>query len=177
MTQDAELKAAVEAFEEFLQVNRLVGLGFTRNGCILNWEQFDTLLALAQRPPVEVDREAIARELRRHRFERTGRGAAFDPQMAATEQELQDADFFIALLPPAKPEVEERPKRIAYILAAIPQPWRGLIEALDDDKRSAEARAKVLENLSENLLIAIGMNWDLEGVISELRAALTKEPT
>jgi hypothetical protein len=46
MTETEEAVASVKAF---LRVNRLVGEGFIRNGQILSWKTFDTILAALER--------------------------------------------------------------------------------------------------------------------------------
>lgn len=43
------------------------------------------------------------------------------------------------------------------------------------DAEAAKSRHAALQDAAENLLVAIGMGWDLEGAINATRAALTRE--
>lgn len=54
-----EIEEAVARVKEFLRVNRLVGEGFIRNGQILSWKTFDTILSALERAERERD-EALA---------------------------------------------------------------------------------------------------------------------
>lgn len=66
------------------------------------------------------------------------------------------------------------------LLSELNAAWTGWKEDRDEKAKifanvaALEARIKVLEAAAENLVIAIGMGWDLEGVINAARAALTR---
>jgi len=90
---EGELQEAMTAVQEWVDASR----SNKPFGMYLDPDHVALVLE-ALRPPLLPDREGVARALRRHRMERTGRLSAFDPDMPATDAELADADFALALL-------------------------------------------------------------------------------